>query len=637
MDDYALRLYQEDENTMVELALHPARQTQPIAEMIRLPKIRLLSNGQYDGQLITANTEQVRSFEVYLNGYLINSTYYPKSGRFYFNDTYNGRRIFRDSFGLCTLTVRFKTGKITHALVSETFQIMVRSGIENFSVNNMAQIVARRHRMFLYGTLQDCRRRLSQLTPLQHSLEDRIALYRRLDLLMPDLLETLATRPVRKTEVRNRLSDPKTLMDLIRKHPESLAGATRFSGYRNAASRLSLAMPAHTNMEKQSPDTWENQVILAFLKLACQDIETLIIQIQEVISRIPTHVETRGEYLSTSLYMAGGIVSCLKYMKEDLQTIYERLSRSLLTCKRILPAREITLTSLPAPDHAFLSLPGYREIYQAMSQWFALRDVNAGDLRFATSFLRITEFYEIYVLAKLGTYFEKKGFELRSSTREQYERDPGRLDPEPVVNNVFVFEKGDTKITLYYQPVIYDQSHEENGITGLIRSTSLSFPRSWGEPGRGKFYTPDYLFKIERKSWKGARYILGDAKYTTSSNVRDYKLIPLIYRYLFSLLCKKADDRITGLYIFQGKSNSGSDSEPIVTSAYDLCENPHQIFPAVEMISFYEYAGVREDLQFEAFDEIFSLQLEEENSTLNNSFMPHFVKMPFANPSPTDA
>lgn len=622
MDEYSLRLYQEDESTLIELALHPARQIQPIAEMIRLPKTSVYSDGKYDGQLITANTSDVRFFEVYLNGYLINSTYYPKTGRFYFNDPYYGRRIFRDSFGLCTLMVRFRTPKGTQTLVSETFEVMARTREENFSVNGMAQIVAQSHSMFLYGSRKDYQSQSFRPLPFVHSLEDRIELYRRLDALMPQLLETFSKNPLRTVASPRQSMNPSHLLEVLARHPECVTKSATPTTVRWGTSYLKMNLPQTSSLNSQSLDTWENQYVMAFLRQLGSDLDTLIVQIQDVISRIPSKYETRDEYVSTSLYMSSGIISCLRLMKSDLEELRIRWSQMLIRAKDVLPVRQVPFKALPKPTPAFLSRPGYREIYGAMVKWNELRNVGTGDLRFATTFLRITEFYEIYVLAKLGRYFEQAGFVLTSSRREEYERDPGRLEQPPAVNNVFVFEKEAIRVTLYYQPVIYDQSHEEKGVTGLIRSTSLSFPRSWGESARGKFYTPDYLFKIEKTGWSGARYVLGDAKYTTSANVRDYKLIPLIYRYLFSLLCKNPNDQITGLYIFQGKSSSGTDSETLVSSAYDLCENPHSIFPAVEMISLYEYMGTRQDLQFEALDQIFSVQFQDEIEQTNQGFSP---------------
>lgn len=84
-----------------------------------------------------------------------------------------------------------------------------------------------------------------------------------------------------------------------------------------------------------------------------------------------------------------------------------------------------------------------------------------------------------------------------------------------MIPNTFVYSRGGERITLYYQPVIYDTDQRSvNGI-GLYRNNSILLHSGTVEPEEteGYYYTPDYLIKIEEKGKRGDRYLILDAKF----------------------------------------------------------------------------------------------------------------------------
>ena len=98
-------------------------------------------------------------------------------------------------------------------------------------------------------------------------------------------------------------------------------------------------------------------------------------------------------------------------------------------------------------------------------------------------------------------------------------------------NNTFVFTKQETKLTLFFQPVIFGNDSTINGIS-LYRNTSTNAQQDVRKKG-GDSYTPDYMIKIEKSGI--TNYIILDAKFSTTENIRIHQLQELVYKYLFSI------------------------------------------------------------------------------------------------------
>ena len=94
--------------------------------------------------------------------------------------------------------------------------------------------------------------------------------------------------------------------------------------------------------------------------------------------------------------------------------------------------------------------------------------------------------------------------------------------------NYFVFQKGESVVTLYYQPVVYNNDKRSVANIGLYRNTSISFPKSLDDDLiTGKYYTPDFIIKIESANGNGAKYIIADAKFSTLDNVKKRQVAAL--------------------------------------------------------------------------------------------------------------
>lgn len=129
---------------------------------------------------------------------------------------------------------------------------------------------------------------------------------------------------------------------------------------------------------------------------------------------------------------------------------------------------------------------------------------------------KMDKLYEYYVLYELLSALHGRGFSPNGSLdanpieQAHYSLDSRYFQNETQVATVFRLVRGDERITLYYQPVIYGDEREEHGIS-LHRTTLTS-------AGFDSYWTPDYLMVHESR--EGTRTLVLDAKFRKVSAVK---------------------------------------------------------------------------------------------------------------------
>ena len=93
---------------------------------------------------------------------------------------------------------------------------------------------------------------------------------------------------------------------------------------------------------------------------------------------------------------------------------------------------------------------------------------------FMLSFIKISALYESYLFGEILCYFRDRGYSLSllDVAYIRYQNDGNTKNTS--VRNTFVLKNGQKRITLYYQPVIFDTDQRSvNGIW-LYRNNSIS-------------------------------------------------------------------------------------------------------------------------------------------------------------------
>lgn len=149
---------------------------------------------------------------------------------------------------------------------------------------------------------------------------------------------------------------------------------------------------------------------------------------------------------------------------------------------------------LPRRSKVFQEVKPYADVHACMHRWedfgefLVLRD------GLTLQAWRMDKLYEYYVLYRLFDALSVNGFALNESCDEPARRVGYSLQSryyanETQVANVYRLVCGSERVTLFYEPVVYGNMREENGID-LHRTTRT-------ERGNDSFWTPDCLIRHE--------------------------------------------------------------------------------------------------------------------------------------------
>lgn len=217
---------------------------------------------------------------------------------------------------------------------------------------------------------------------------------------------------------------------------------------------------------------------------------------------------------------------------------------------------------------------------------------------FMLSFIKISSLYEGYLLAKMITYFQSRGYVIEGTRKHVYPTRRNWKYKNTNCVNTFFFRNDRHKLTLYYQPIIYDT--DESGINGigLIRNNSIPVLKGDSDDNwlGSHYYSPDYLIKMEDDS--SARYLILDAKFSDLACVRRHHVRDLAFKYLFSISPVRPADTVVGLCIIYGKCKSSNQ----IQSAYDKQLQNQQITPITELLPLIE--SIANDEHYSNLDEL---------------------------------
>lgn len=256
------------------------------------------------------------------------------------------------------------------------------------------------------------------------------------------------------------------------------------------------------------------------------------------------------------------------------------------------------MRSEPRPSHIFMSIPQYNRIFIQIHKWFRFGIYDFTKENFMLSFIKISSLYEGYLLAKMIAYFQDRGYTLENENIEKcvYPTKRNWKYKNTNCSNTFVFKNDQHKLTLYYQPVVYDTDKSDvNGI-GLIRNNSIPIFTGDNDDNRdgGHYYSPDYIIKVEDAS--SARYLILDAKFSDFVCVRRHHVKDLAFKYLFSMSPIRPTESIAGLCLIYGKCDASEQMQ----SAYDKRIPGQQIMPATELLPLIE--GVANEGHYSKLD-----------------------------------
>lgn len=302
-------------------------------------------------------------------------------------------------------------------------------------------------------------------------------------------------------------------------NPENLIDTTRERKGIKIGKKYYLPEKVYISVNTRYSGTYENQVILGFLKKIKVYLDEAILKFEreankandipnEIIMKIPNTHDLTGRCVQAHYKI---IVDELKRRREMICELYYRY-------QRILGCDELIVDSIPKLTNVFKQVKQYRLCYECILKWFEEGEYTFDSINYMFNLKTLSKIFEYLCLVRLQDAFIQKGYQLTSFDKINY-LERGEVDS---INNKYVFNNGKYRIVLYYEPYLCcDKCYDEIE----LYSTGYNFSKGKWSP----YWNPDYLLMIE--SEKREYYYVLDAKFSNYKNVKKYHLKEVVLKY----------------------------------------------------------------------------------------------------------
>lgn len=272
-------------------------------------------------------------------------------------------------------------------------------------------------------------------------------------------------------------------------------------------------------IENRSYDVYENQVCCAFLTKVLSFIQKLDYEFSEPKKNAENFLRkyTKFEDLKAPvLVLKHQIIKIQVAFSEQIRMLRSELFNLKTQYDKILKCQYAELTSLPKPTKVFLNNPIYHAFFKLILIWYKDGEFEqAGEDRIF-KVRRATELFEIYCLQQILMEFKAHGFNIVESFVYHYPLFSSCPNSRKthIVANTYKLSKDGIKVTLYYEPRIYNCL--PNGDYGDTMPNGLELYRV-DYSSKSNYWEPDFVLKIEDKD--RTYYSILDAKYAFSKNI----------------------------------------------------------------------------------------------------------------------
>lgn len=574
----------------IEVSENDGRKSSIEQIITKSPDVCVFSDLSYEFALSCEETIVVQNVNVYINDVHEPSVY--NNGRIMFpGGGSSDRRIFMDCYGFVeiSLVVSDIDGN-EYQYTSEYLPVLVRRGELNNAVKAMVNYVYSNQELLLLNGEPKAKNLANLKESGYQNLSAQIILAEEIAAVYESSFGYFKANSRFKIDKISKVArfehlqyvTPATVQ-FIATHPEELRRMSSYSGIRigNSVYQPEKTLSMHN---ERSYDIYENQVVLSFIRKMIDSIDELYEHCCSLIEQIPGNENYGNEYIYSSFFMFTETKRMLENGLARLTNLRTKFAHLWTMYSGALKIKPEIIINEPRPSHVFLSVPQYNRIFVQIHKWFQFGIYDFTKENFMLSFIKISSLYEGYLLAKMIAYFQSRGYVLESTRKRVYPTRRNWRYKNTNCINTFFFRDDRHKLTLYYQPVIYDT--DESGINGidLIRNNSIPVLNGDSDDNRlgGHYYSPDYLIKMEDDS--SARYLILDAKFSDLACVKRHHVRDLAFKYLFSISPVRSADTVVGLCIIYGKCKSFNQ----IQSAYDKQLQNQQITPITELLPLIE-------------------------------------------------
>ena len=588
----------------IELSENYRRKSSIEQIITKSPDVCVFSDLSYEFALSCEETIVVQDVNVYINDVHEPSVY--NNGRIMFpGGGSSDRRIFMDCYGFVeiSLVVSDNDGN-EYQYTSEYLPVLVRRGELNNAVKAMVNYVYSNQELLLLNGEPKAKNPANLKESGYQNLSAQIILAEEIAAVYESSFGYFKANSRFKIDKISKVDrfehlqyvTPATVQ-FIATHPEELRRMSSYSGIRigNSVYQPEKTFSMHN---ERSYDIYENQVVLGFIRKMIDSIDELYEHCCSLLEQIPGNENYGDEYIYSSFFMFTETKRMLENGLARLTNLRTKFAHLWTMYSGALKIKPEIIINEPRPSHVFLSVPQYNRIFVQIHKWFQFGIYDFTKENFMLSFIKISSLYEGYLLAKMITYFQSRGYVIEGTRKHVYPTRRNWKYKNTNCVNTFFFRNDRHKLTLYYQPVIYDT--DESGINGigLIRNNSIPVLKGDSDDNwlGSHYYSPDYLIKMEDDS--SARYLILDAKFSDLACVRRHHVRDLAFKYLFSISPVRPADTVVGLCIIYGKCKSSNQ----IQSAYDKQLQNQQITPITELLPLIE--SIANDEHYSNLDEL---------------------------------
>lgn len=212
------------------------------------------------------------------------------------------------------------------------------------------------------------------------------------------------------------------------------------------------------------------------------------------------------------LERSDGMLQRLKAVRTSIRQTLRQLGEAL---PGVTVANPSKMMATPKRTKVFQEVRPYADVFMSLLNWQSVENVSVGREGLGLHALRATKLYEYYALHELLGCLQRNGYTQNKAYSEPFHQAHYSLGYRKFANehrvaNTYHLALGNTRVDLYYQPVIYGTELEENGID-LHRTTSTSPFESHGRTDAP--YTPDFLIYLRDADGNVMRRIALDTKF----------------------------------------------------------------------------------------------------------------------------
>ena len=303
-------------------------------------------------------------------------------------------------------------------------------------------------------------------------------------------------------------------------------------------------------------DIYENQVVVNFLRTVLQNCDY-------VKRELSKQITSKNEILRKQVNVQNTYsFSILTQKSESL----EKWHKQLLDLKRefqilwvqyskLLPLRQSTLIKhLPHTTKVFQEVRHYRDIFDVVRKWFDFGEFSIARINAMLKIKTIDTLYEYYCLYQILEMLLSKGWKPITYGDFAYYFNYGSgygnsgLDDE--VCNTYSLQKGDSEITLYYQPKIFGWDRPNNKIQLFRTTMDNKFEKQ-------SYWQPDFVIKFSKAN--DEKYVILDAKYARESEILENRLPECIKKYINQTSGKYNPLAVKMMVLLQGKPSECND------------------------------------------------------------------------------